>query len=83
MPSTKPVTVVHFSPATVGSGTAMRNPGSASAISVAAMSWASNSAALNAGFAIFNTPTIAPSSVFTVKFLSCWLPNDLAWARNP
>ena len=61
--STKPVIAVHFSPARLGSGTATRSDGSASAIRSAAASWASNSVALKAGLAILSTPTIVAVGV--------------------
>ena len=75
--------VVHCSPEVVASGPATRRLGSASAISGAAASCACNSTAVNAGLATLSTPMAVPSSSVTMKFLSCWLPSDVACAVMP
>jgi hypothetical protein len=61
---------------------ATRRTGHAAAICAAAASCASISAALNAGFAIFSTPSTLPPSA-SRKLLSCWLPSGCACTVRP
>src|ERR1700760_3902318 len=55
----------------------------AAAARSAAASWASISAAVNAGLAIFSPPATLPAGSVSRKLLSCWLPSGCARTVRP